>query len=462
MVLDESFEVHDTLNPLLWDKNDKLLPEVKSKIIAVVEQFKNAFDFNINVLDVMIIGSNASYNYTKNSDLDVHIITNFNDLDASTEITTLLFNQLKTKFNATYDISIHGIPIEVYVEDVNVSATSNGIYSVYTDKWLKFPKKLTSVTKYDLSKELSTWVPRITAAINSGNPEFIQQIVNTLYLLRKNSILVNGEYSKGNQLFKEIRDSGLLQQLKDAYNETISKQLSLEHLDEDVLEEDSRTQLINKTKSSTSGKKRYLDRVKSKITASVKQYNSIDMNKLFKDNILTVDIDVKGESDTYTVKISFGGFLDILHDQLKKENSDTVDLRMITRALITGFNRNDVYIHCSCPDFKYTYDYYATRNSINSGEPENIPSKERNPEDKKGSGCKHIMLVLSNTFWIIKVATVVYNYIKYMKDHYDRLYKTIIYPAVYNKEYVEEEPEEEAVEVTEETPVTDETTEKTT
>jgi hypothetical protein len=42
------------------------------------------------------------------------------------------------------------------------------------------------------------------------------------------------------------------------------------------------------------------------------------MNKLFKQDILTVDIHVKGETDDYEVKISFGGFLEILKDQLDK------------------------------------------------------------------------------------------------------------------------------------------------
>lgn len=200
------------------------------------------------------------------------------------------------------------------------------------------------------------------------------------------------------------------------------------------LNEDSRNKLINKSKSSTKGKQRYNRRSKSKVANNVRQYNSIDMNKLFKNNILTVNISVKGETDDYTVRISFGGFLDILRDLLNDEVSN-LNLRNITRALITGFNKDDVYIYCSCPDFHYRFGYWATRNELNSGEPEDRPSDITNPNDSLGSGCKHILLVLSNNSWLIKVASVINNYIKYMEKHYKKLYADVIFPAIFDRDY---------------------------
>lgn len=203
-----------------------------------------------------------------------------------------------------------------------------------------------------------------------------------------------------------------------------------------ILREDSRNKLLSKSKSSVKGKQRFDRRQRSKVANSVRQYNSIDMNKLFKENILTVNISVKGETDDYTVKISFGGFLDILRD-LVGDNTEKLDLRNITRALITGFNRDDVYIFCSCPDFHYRFGYWATKNQITSGNPETRPSNITNPNDKLGSGCKHILLVLSNNNWLIKVSSVINNYIKYMEKHYQKLYADIIYPAIFDKEYEE-------------------------
>ena len=47
--------------------------------------------------------------------------------------------------------------------------------------------------------------------------------------MRKNSIAVDGEYGKGNLIFKEIRNDGLLTQIKDKVKELTSRELSLEN-----------------------------------------------------------------------------------------------------------------------------------------------------------------------------------------------------------------------------------------
>lgn len=161
--------------------------------------------------------------------------------------------------------------------------------------------------------------------------------------------------------------------------------------------------------------------------------NSIDMNKLFKDDILTVNIPVHGETDDYVVRMTFGGFLAILRDQIGDKT--TVDFRDISRAAIIGFNKDDVFINCTCPDWQYRFAFHATRNQINSGTPETRPSDITNPDDTLGSACKHVLLVLNNTSWIIRVARVISNYIKYMEKHYQKLYAEVIYPAVFGKIY---------------------------
>ena len=210
------------------------------------------------------------------------------------------------------------------------------------------------------------------------------------------------------------------------------------------LYEDSRSQLLSKSKkgdnyvpsNQSKGKNRYERRLHSKVFHSVKDYNNINMNRLFKDNILDVNVSVHGETDDYSVKMSFGGFLDSLHRELKK-NNDTLNLRVVSRALTSAFNSDNVYVHCSCPDRQYRFSYWATKNSITSGQAELRPSNITNPGDTKGSGCKHVMLVLSNNSWLLKVSSVIFNYINYMEKHYAKLYADIIYPAIYEKNYEE-------------------------
>lgn len=61
------------------------------------------------------------------------------------------------------------------------------------------------------------------------------------------------------------------------------------------LNEEKRTQLISNSRNAQKekdGKTRYQKRVKSKVKANVSQLNRIDFNQLFKDNIMTVNLEV--------------------------------------------------------------------------------------------------------------------------------------------------------------------------
>lgn len=161
----------------------------------------------------------------------------------------------------------------------------------------------------------------------------------------------------------------------------------------------------------------------------------MDMDKFFKTDTLDTSVDIRGETNIYKVRMSFVGTLEELHDYIKKNNIEQIDRKMILKALMKAFNRDDVYINCTCPDFKYRFKYWATRKGLLIGDPENRPADITNPGDNKGPGCKHIILCLSDSSWLIKIASVIYNYINYMEEHNERLYQKYIYPAIYDKEY---------------------------
>lgn len=190
------------------------------------------------------------------------------------------------------------------------------------------------------------------------------------------------------------------------------------------------------------GKNRFERRVHSKLSTSVNQLNRLDMNKLFKDDILDINLEVHGETDDYTVRISFSGFLNELHNQLRFTNNE-INLKAITRALVAAFNSENIFVRCDCADFKYRQAYWLSKNNAIAGDPEIRPSDITNPHDTKGSGCKHIAIALANTTWLIRTGNVIRNYIAYMEKHYPKLYADIIYPAIYEKQY--EEPVQQSM-----------------
>lgn len=67
---------------------------------------------------------------------------------------------------------------------------------------------------------------------NNITSDEINNFIEDLYDLRKESILKDGEYGLGNLVFKEMRNLGYLDNLKELKNKVKSKELSLEHLEE--------------------------------------------------------------------------------------------------------------------------------------------------------------------------------------------------------------------------------------
>ena len=96
-------EFHDILNPKIWSSDNQLLEDVRDKLIEIVNEFVDFVDFDIRVIDAHIVGSNAAYNYTQYSDLDLHLIVNYDSFDASNQIVELLMWSQKKLFNDTYD-----------------------------------------------------------------------------------------------------------------------------------------------------------------------------------------------------------------------------------------------------------------------------------------------------------------------------------------------------------------------
>lgn len=235
----EKVELHDTLNPKIWE-NDKLKSEVKDKLEEIIDQFileLHDNDIPVKVLDARLVGSNASFNYTENSDMDVHLIVNTQEASCDTNVLTLLYNYFKSNFNDKYDISIHGIPVELYIEDVGASAVSNGIYSIYDDEWIKYPEPV-DVPDIDITDDFAVLERRYKNIIEDNDAEEAEELLDELYLRRKDSLATEGEYGRDNLLFKQFRSKGYLDGLKEVLNGITSKELSLEALMESAYEDD--------------------------------------------------------------------------------------------------------------------------------------------------------------------------------------------------------------------------------
>ena len=234
--LKESIEVHDTLNPLLWDSNNNIKPEIAEALQAIALQYIDDSEFlkESDIIDIELLGSNASFNYTRHSDIDLHIVVNMDTISSDPALVQIACNAEKSIFNKAYNITVKGIDVELYVEDVNAGTASNGIFSLTKNEWVKFPVKIDipDITNNpDYNVLLDEWVKAAKDILNnSSSSSEITRFINEIYNLRRLSIMTEGEYGIGNLVFKEVRNRGLLQQLKDMLNLMSSRELSLEGL----------------------------------------------------------------------------------------------------------------------------------------------------------------------------------------------------------------------------------------
>lgn len=226
MKLEEAIEVHDILNPILWNPDNTLKTEVRDILLETYKEFVRFVDLPLNIVDVEIVGSNASYNYNEQSDIDLHIIVNNELTYMDDEILQQLYNGRKGSFNRDYELSIEGLPVELYIEDIKAGNATNGRYSILKNEWVMFPKPLT-YTIPDISEDLNLWIQKCSEALNGTDPQLILDTINEIYMMRKLGLAEDGEASVGNLVFKELRNMDMLTDLKDRYYELKSNELSI-------------------------------------------------------------------------------------------------------------------------------------------------------------------------------------------------------------------------------------------
>jgi hypothetical protein len=220
--------VHNELNPKLWAQDDHLLPEVKHKLTEIAQDFYRYVDIDFPVLDIVITGSNCNYNYTRASDLDLHLITDYSKLQCDREAEEL-FDSKRLLYEREYDIRIRGIPVTLYVEDLHNQRVSAGVYSVKSDQWLERPQRIRA--RFDLAKvekQMNMWRKLIKQAIKSDNLEVARKTLKLLRQFRKEGLKQpQGEFSTANLVYKGLRNDTSLAQLSDLVDRLHSQHLSI-------------------------------------------------------------------------------------------------------------------------------------------------------------------------------------------------------------------------------------------
>ena len=224
-----SFIPKKELNPQFW-VNGHLDSRIRMKLLDIADDFLKFMGLSwIEPDDIVLTGSLAGLNYNKNySDVDVHIVIDYETVDGNTELVDNYFYAQKKLWNEEHcDLNIFGFPVEIFVEDVGKPA-KGAIYSLMKDKWIDKPEKNIPKLTPEVKKEIRQKVSRYTKLIDDLSNEF-ENGKNNDYLLRvlskktdklfdqikkeRQSGLEKSEFSEGNLIFKSLRRNGYLSQI---------------------------------------------------------------------------------------------------------------------------------------------------------------------------------------------------------------------------------------------------------
>jgi len=227
------FPIHDTLNKHIWDEL-QLKEEVREKLLKISQAFLDFLKLDAEIKDVRLTGSLANYNYSKYSDLDLHIVLDFAAIDENLELVSEYLRSKKKIWNDLHDIKIKNYEVEVYPENVNEKHFSTGVYSVLNNEWIDQPKK-------DLDKHLGVQViiDKVESLVDriedaSGDIEKLKKIKEKIINMRKAGLEEGGEYSIENLAFKVLRRGGYIGDLNQQINKIYDDQMSLEETEGDI------------------------------------------------------------------------------------------------------------------------------------------------------------------------------------------------------------------------------------
>lgn len=217
-----SFETQKTLNTKIWTPEGNLKPEVREQLLKIADDFKESLNIPwVEYIDVTFTGSLANYNWSKFSDIDLHIILNRSEISENMELVDEYLDAKKNIWNDEHDIKIYGYDVECYAQDSTEKHTSSGVYSVENNKWVVKPsKEKPEIDKKMVKRKASQIMSKIDDIANLNGKGKHEDVIKQYEILwdkvkkmRQAGLDREGEYSYENIVFKVLRRTEYIEKL---------------------------------------------------------------------------------------------------------------------------------------------------------------------------------------------------------------------------------------------------------
>jgi len=225
-----TLQYHDELNSKLWNEQS-LKPEVRTKLLMIAHTWAGFAKIPNNaIVDIILVGGNANYNYTPYSDIDLHLVI---DVDRMPDCKGLLDEYLRGKkqlWGLVHDIKIYGHDVELYAQDKNTEYTKDqGVYSIKNNKWIIKPThKEVNLQDPLIQQKVEHYIEKINTLMDSSAEDQAFEGLKTKFRdMRAAALKSGGEFSVENLVFKELRNLGYLDKMSQYLRSKQDERLSL-------------------------------------------------------------------------------------------------------------------------------------------------------------------------------------------------------------------------------------------
>ena len=233
----KSFKLKDYLNPKIWHEF-KLNHKVKEELLQIgndfIDEVKHDLKIDFKVKDIVFTGSLANYNWSEWSDIDLHIILDFAEINDDENLVQNYLKSYSKLWNKGHVIFISGYELELnYQKDNDKARKNSGVYSILYNYWVQKPDRENFEIDYRLIKSKAEDIMDSIddLEIESGNISSYENFQIKWKMIwkkikdgRKSGIEKDGEYSLENLVFKLLRRNNYIDKLILLRKKTYDKQ----------------------------------------------------------------------------------------------------------------------------------------------------------------------------------------------------------------------------------------------
>jgi hypothetical protein len=175
------------------------------------------------------MGSISNYNWTTDSDVDVHVIIDYSKLQMPPETAIKAVKTAGAQWNLEHEVTVKGFKVEMNLQNfAEQKPYVTGIYSIVKDQWIRKPFKMPiRIDRNVLRFQYEAMKKYVQTALDSGDREQMKSAKKYLDAFRQYGLDTYGELSYENIIFKILRARGIIKKLKDSITAVYDKAMTV-------------------------------------------------------------------------------------------------------------------------------------------------------------------------------------------------------------------------------------------